>query len=384
MTTTTPTAHGLEGEWTTPDWPPITHDFARRVVAHYPALGDALKILTVSPRPFSSASLVLTGAGAVFLKRHSMLIRTPHELEEEHRFLAHLAAQNFPVPRVLRDSQGRSAIEVENWTCEIQSVPEGLDLYRDAISWTPFTSIAHASSAGELLGRFHLAAQNFSAPPRDTRHLVSSFTIFSAPAPLAALKQFLASRPRLRAYLKATGWTREAFTLLAPFHARLSPLLPALGSQWTHNDWHASNLLWSNSTSGAHAVATIDFGLADRATALHDLTLAIERNAIGWLSLGKISPLPMHIDHARALIAGYASTRPFTRAEAAALAPMLALAHAEFALSEADYFLAVLNSESKARLAVEGYLLGHARWFASNEGSTFLNAIEEAALGNAR
>lgn len=387
MTSTTPTAHGLEGEWTTPDWPPITLDFARRALAHYPALGNALQILSISPRPFSSASLVLTDAGPIFLKRHSTLIRTPQQLKEEHRFLAHLAAKKFPVPLLLQDSLGRTAIELTdaniNWCCELQSVPDGNDLYRDAISWTPFTSIAHARSAGKLLARFHRAAAGYNAPHRATRHLVSSFTIFSAPAPLAALDQFLATRPELRRWLAGSNSLREALTLLAPFHARLLPLLPALPTQWTHNDWHASNLLWSGSGPNTHAVAAIDFGLADRACALLDLALALERNCIEWLSLGKLTPLHTHLDHARALIAGYASTRAFTRAEAAALAPMLALSHAEFALSEADYFLTVLHSEAKAQLAIQGYLLGHARWFASCDGSAFLAALEGAAYESA-
>jgi Ser/Thr protein kinase RdoA (MazF antagonist) len=383
LTTTQPTAHGLEGEWTTPDWPPITLDFARRVLENF-TLGPALEILSVSPRPFSSASLVLTDSGPVFLKRYSTLVRAPQDLQEEHRFIDHLAANAFPVPQILRDRNNRTAIELAdtniNWCCEVQSVPAGHDLYRDAISWTPFTSLAHARSAGVLLGRFHLSAQSFSAPRRSARHLVSSFTIFAAADPLTALQDFLSTRLQLAAYIANSNQTEEAFALLAPFHQKLLPLLPQLGSQWTHNDWHASNLLWLNDT----AVAAIDFGLADRTTAIHDLALAIERNCIEWLSLNKLSPLPTHLDHARALIHGYASTRPFTHAEAAALVPMLALCHAEFALSEADYFLTVLNSAPKAHLAIDGYLLGHAHWFASHEGAAFLHALEEAAHDCAR
>ena len=100
MTTAHPTAHGLEGEWTTPDWPPISLDFARRVLQNF-TLGPALQILSVSPRPFSSASLVLTASGPVFLKRYSTLVRTPHDLEEEHHFIDHLAAAQLPVSQMI-------------------------------------------------------------------------------------------------------------------------------------------------------------------------------------------------------------------------------------------------------------------------------------------
>ena len=384
MTTAHPTAHGLEGEWTTPDWPPISLDFARRVLQNF-TLGPALQILSVSPRPFSSASLVLTASGPVFLKRYSTLVRTPQDLEEEHRFIDHLAAAQFPVPHILRDRNNRTAIELPdaniNWCCELQSVPTGVDLYCDAISWTPLISLTHARSAGELLGRFHLVAQSFSTPRRSTRQLVSSFAIFASCDPLTALQKFLSTRPQLSAYIASSNQTEEAFALLAPFHQRLLPLLPLLNSQWTHNDWHASNLLWHNDS----ADAAIDFGLADRTTAIHDLALAIERNCIEWLSLGKLSPLPTHLNHAHALIRGYASTRPFTHSEAAALAPMLALCHAEFALSEADYFLTVLNSAPKAHLAIDGYLLGHAQWFASPQAQpscTHSRRRLMTALGN--
>ena len=51
---------------------------------------------------------------------------------------------------------------------------------------------------------------------------------------------------------------------------------------------------------------------------------------------------------------------------------MTALCHAEFALSEADYFLGVLHSQEKARMAYDGWLVGHARWFRSAAGKQLL------------
>ena len=52
---------------------------------------------------------------------------------------------------------------------------------------------------------------------------------------------------------------------------------------------------------------------------------------------------------------------------------MTALCHAEFALSEADYFLGVLHSEEKAVMAYDGWLVGHAQWFLSNAGRSMLD-----------
>jgi hypothetical protein len=58
---------------------------------------------------------------------------------------------------------------------------------------------------------------------------------------------------------------------------------------------------------------------------------------------------------------------------------MTALCHAEFALSEADYFLGALHSEEKAVMAYDGWLVGHARWFHSAAGQKLLDALRRRA-----
>jgi len=102
---------------------------------------------------------------------------------------------------------------------------------------------------------------------------------------------------------------------------------------------------------------------------------------VEWLTLvqGANQPPAVHLDDLAALLDGYESVRPLSPEEAAALAPMTALCHAEFALSEADYFLGVLNSEEKAAMAYDGWLVGHARWFASAPGRKLLDALRRRA-----
>ena len=85
--------------------------------------------------------------------------------------------------------------------------------------------------------------------------------------------------------------------------------------------------------------------------------------------------VPLHLDDLHAMLDGYESVRPLSNKEAAALAPMAAICHAEFALSEADYFLGVLHSKEKAVMASDGWLVGHARWFRSVHGKKLLDAI---------
>jgi Ser/Thr protein kinase RdoA (MazF antagonist) len=381
--TTTALAHGMDGTLVVPDWPPLTLEEVRPLLREFPECGEPIQILSVSPRPFSAASVVGAQSGRVFIKRHHHLVRDREALLEEHRFIHHLRANGAPVPEVLASLSGETAIENGDWTYEVHEVPDGVDLYWDAHSWTPFRSTKHAFSAGRALAQLHQASDGFGAPARKPRPLVAGFTIFAGADPRSEMKRYLAARLAFAADEMTTEACDEALELLIPFHAELRPLLPALRPLWTHNDLHASNLLWSSDGADAHAVAIIDFGLADRTNAVHDLAHAIERNIVEWLALtsdpGLFETVPVHIESLYALLAGYESVRPLSIEESAALAPVCALCHAEFALSEADYFLGVLRSPDQARLASVDYLVGHARWFRSRSGAKLLDALRRWA-----
>jgi Ser/Thr protein kinase RdoA (MazF antagonist) len=380
---TTAKAHGMDGSMVEPDWAPLTIDEVRTLLAAFPYCGEPVRILSVSPRPFSAASVVETKSGKVFVKRHHRAVRDQEGLHEEHRFMQHLLAHGALVPRVFTDASGETAIEKGDSIYEVHEVPAGIDLYEEAISWTPFRSTGHARSAGEALAKLHQASQRFDAPLRKVQPLVASFTIFADDDPDAAMERYLAARPALTEDAVARRGCAEALELLTPFHTQLRPLLSSLKPLWTHNDLHASNLFWSDSSDKANALAVIDFGLADRSNAVHDLAQAIERNIVEWLELredtGQEDDLHAHIDHLEALLGGYDSVRPLSENEAAALAPMTALCHAEFALTEADYFRGVLRSDEKARLASIDYLVGHARWFRGAGGQKLLDAIRDWA-----
>lgn len=359
-------SHGLDGSLVDPDWAPLTLDELRAVFENLPA-GKPLSILSTSPRPFSAASVIQTDRQRVFVKRHARAVRDAEGLLEEHRFMVHQRANGINVPRVLSAKSGMTAFESGDSTYEVHEVPPGCDLYQDAISWTPFQSPEHARSAGTMLARMHIASERFDAPPRKVRPLVASFSIFASQRPSGALEDYLRVRPVLNHDPQTRRDCEQALELLAPFHKELRPLLPSLPSLWTHNDLHASNLFWSAHSPTAHATAAIDFGLADRTNAIYDIAQAIERNIVEWLELARDPDggdrVVVHLDHLWALLDGYESVRPFTTAEAGAVAPMTALAHAEFALTEADYFLGVLDSPARAHVATFDYLCGHARWF---------------------
>jgi Ser/Thr protein kinase RdoA (MazF antagonist) len=360
-------AHGMDGTLVEPDWPPLCLEEVRELLCQFPALDGPVQIVSHSPRPLSAAAVVATPSANVFIKRHHCAVRDSEGLLEEHRFLAHLASVGGEIPRVLAARSGKSAIELGQWTYEVHETPPGIDLYEDAISWTPFRCSGHARTAGKALACLHLAAEAFNAPRRKPRPLVASFTVFADAYPAAAMDRYLAARPSLAGHGGVRECALEALDVLAPFHNELAPLLPSLAPLWTHNDLHCSNLFWSDASEQSRATAIIDFGLADLTNAVHDLAHAVERNIVEWLVLvqnpSHPERVPIHLDHLEALLDGYESVRPLSAKEAAALAPMTALCHAEFALSEADYFLGILHSETNARMAYDGWLLGHAHWF---------------------
>jgi Ser/Thr protein kinase RdoA (MazF antagonist) len=376
-------AHGLDGSLVQPDWPPLTFDEVSTLLAKIPSAGDPIDILSTSPRPFSAASVVKTRLEKLFIKRHARTVRDAEGLMEEHRFMEHLRANGVGVPAIYATVSGDTAIETSEWTYEVHGIPEGTDLYEDAISWTPFRSVEHARSAGEMLARLHLAAANYNAPPRKPRPLVASFTIFASQDVRDALRQYLGARPELNQHVPVRRDCEEALNLLAPFQDELKPLLASLQPLWTHNDLHASNLFWSDSSPNARAISVIDFGLADRTNAVYDLAQAIERNIVEWLVLMHDpqhgEEVPVHLNHLWAMLDGYERVRPLNPAESTALAPMLALSHAEFALTEAHYFLAVLHSPEKARVATNDYLVKHAQWFRGPGKEKLLNPLRRWA-----
>jgi len=385
-------AHGLTGSLVEADWPALTLAEVDAVLRRYPQCGGAVRVVSVSARPFSAASVVETTRGRVFVKRHSRAVRDCAGLLEEHRFLEYLAGRTFLVRAALKDGDGESAVGgVDGWTYEVHPVTDGLDVYEDALSWTPFLCVEHARAAGRALGELHRAAGGFDAARRKTQPLVASFAILGgelagaglAEEPVARMEAYLADRPLLREYAEARQWRRSFGEVLLPLYAKLEPWLGGLTPLWTQNDFHASNLTWSETGPGAGVRSVIDFGLADRTTAVHDVATAIERNLVEWLRVGEAEGAGLvRFDQLDALLAGYEDVRAMSLGERQALVALLPLVHCEFALSETDYFLSVLGSEEKARLGYEGYFLGHAEWFRSEAGRKLLEHLQRWADGD--
>jgi Ser/Thr protein kinase RdoA (MazF antagonist) len=392
--------HGMGKELVEPDWPPLTDDEVSEVLGGWgtPEVADQPVVAWRSPRPMSAAALVRRGSVTVFLKRHHVSVRNPAQLAAEHAFASHLRRRGQPVPLVLHRANGQSVLRRGEFCYEAHQLAEGIDLYRDAVSWSPYTSRGHALAAGRALAALHLAAADFPAPARPFAALMNSCRLICAADPRAEADRLAGEGPGLAGYLAGRRWPQDFAAYLLPLVRRAAPLARALPGQWGHGDWHPSNLTWTSAEPGARVCGIFDFGLANRTFAVHDLAIALERSVVPWLDLDPKNPknpkTPKHpktpenpvttgvgvatadadLDAGAALLDGYQQVRPLTGIEAAALPRVLPVVHLEYALSEAAYFTGVTRSRAGADLAYE-YLIGHARWFGQPQGAALLGFL---------
>jgi len=354
------------------DWPSLTSEEVKAVLG-----GEIAEIEWRSPRPLSTTARVRTASGRrLMIKRLPLGLRTPEALAEEHGFMDHLRERGIPIPAAWTAGvQG-------DFVYEVQEVGVGEDVYQSAFSWSPYQPV-HPAEAGAMLARLHTAAEGYEAPARPWRPLKSGFSLFGSADPIAAVEQITDRRPQLADFLAARDWHSDVERLMLPFHQRLVPLLDDLAPLWTHNDWHGTNLLWSATGDQPSITSVLDFGLADRTTAAYDLAIAIERFAVDWVGLRDGGPAGIPRSELQQFLAAYASVRPLSPAEASALPHLFPLCHAEYELSEIDYFLSVVpgGSEKNAEIAYRDWFLGHTKWSlcrsksGAEEGQAFLGLL---------
>jgi Ser/Thr protein kinase RdoA (MazF antagonist) len=371
--------HTMEAGLAAPDWPALCMREIDVLAEHAPILRSPREIVWRSPRPFCAAARIRAGGSEYFVKRHARAVRNAAAVEEEHRFMAHLRAAGFPVPAVHADALGRSAIAVGDWTFEVHGIAQGADLYREVHSWEPVHGEAHARAMGAALAQMHLASRGYVAPARKPRPLMGGFEIVGGQDLASGLARYLQERPAAAGFIAGNGGVQAVLDALRPWHERLRPHLASLEALWVHNDWHASNLFWASVTGEVKVSSVIDFGLSNLGCAISDLATALERNTIAWLESAEFAPSPAtriaRSPLAKSLLEGYLAVRTLDPVERAALAAMVPLAHVEYALSEVDYFNGVVHKPHNARLAHPAFLLGHLRWFGSDEGQDYLDSL---------
>ena len=355
-----------------PDWPPLTLDEVDDVLG-----GGAEAITWRSPRPLSTTAKVRMASGeTLIVKRLPQTLRTPEALAEEHGFMDHLRERGIPIPKAWT-----AGIRGE-FTYEIQELGVGEDRYQGTFSWSPYQSDIDAAQSGTMLGRLHIAALGYDAPARPARPLVGRFTAFSQADPVAAIERLAAERPTLGDFLAARDWRGDVERVLLPAHEQIRPLLDDLEPLWTHNDWNGTNLLWTDSAPSS----VIDFGLADRTTRIHDIAVALERFAVDWLSIRDGGPARVQVEQTKSFLRSTTLGEHLTAEEGLALPLLFPLVHAEYELSEIDYFLSVVpgGSPENAEIAYRDYFLGHTEWTTkTEEGQALLGLLRAQPFSKA-
>ncbi len=371
----------MQNDLVTPDWPALSEREIADVLAQY-FRSDLLnsippRVTWRSPRPMSVGALVTTGTRRVFVKRHHVRVRSRERLELEHAFGRHLRARGVNTPAVMTSRRGSSVVEREDFLYEVHELAAGVDVYRDVPSWHPFQHRAHARSAGAALARFHRASADFDAPPGRFGALVDSVEILRAASPTQAYLRLVTGRHELADSLSSYDLRNDFETYLREPVEAAALRARGLDPRWTHGDWHASNLTWDRDSPNAGVASVLDLGLANRTLVMHDLATAIERNIIDWLDTKGAGRISVDFDALDDLLGGYHQVSPLTGEDIETLRVLLPVAHVEFALSEVEYFGAIVRSPSNADLAYSSYLLGHVQWFASPDGAALLTHLAD-------
>lgn len=390
-------------------WPDVSEGEARsliRLMRRADGVGMN-RIVSHSGRPTGAAALVDTSRGLLFIKRYARSVRDVDTIVPYHRFAAYVADRGISTPRfeMFVSSDGDAPVSDDalssglsspgsgdSWRAAVDGsvlvhgpmayeaywVADGEDLYGDALTWDPPRTIGHARSLGGFLARIDVASRGFDDPPLTPNGMSNRFGVFASEDIDAAVDSWLDGRPSVRRYLELTGRELHAdLDVVRPYARALSRSYGTLETQWTHGDPHVSNFLWTNGRPSA----VIDFGLADRNTALFDLAMLIERHCIQWVDVMNGNEDAYRLDVAEALLDGYAEVRPLSDVERMILPDVLAISQAQAGLAWLQYYMDGTHRMDDAAWCYDVCLMAHTRWFGSPSGRRFLDGLR-ALLGS--
>ena len=242
-----------------------------------------------------------------------------------------------PVPEVLRLADGQSVLPRGQFCYEAHQVADGVDLYRDAVSGSPYASLGHAYAAGAAPARLHLAAADFGLLAARPVGLPTNScqVVIGAADPLAMASRLPPARPALTA-TRPDGPRPADFRDAARFRRsgtprRCWPPCPRSGGTATGTRPTSPGPRprrtpgWPGSSTSGWPTGLI---------AVHDLALALERAVVSWLDLPETGTATADLAVAAVILDGYQTVRPLSDAEAAALPRLLPVVHLEYALSE--------------------------------------------------
>ncbi len=342
-------------------WDPIAPREAEAV------LGEPVEITASHRRWLFAVARCRTETGDVMLKRQPPMGRQADQLLWQHRLTNHLADRAVPAARAL------AMHELAGLWYELFEPAAGEDRYEGTDSWEPFGTLEDVRAAGSMLARLHVAGGDFE--PRRAQPQ-AGFVVqlgLAGRGAVGAVERLCRLRPAVADHLaRRRDWQRDVAAAYERPLERLAPLLHQLPEAPLHGDWQTNNLFFD--LFGVAGV--IDFHQADFGPRLLDLAVAIERNCFFWNRLSAGEEGAYDLEHAAALLAAYESVAPLTPAERIAFADVLGCCQFEYGISFLDYYWGVERDREKADWAWDTFVLGHARWWQSDEGLEVRGTLE--------
>ncbi|MFT8592285.1 MAG: phosphotransferase [Bifidobacterium sp.] len=390
-------------------WPDIEMMESQRILDALDQPLRARSIVSHSGRPTSAASLIRTDRGLVFIKRYSRTVRDVETIAPYHRYAEFLSHSGISTPRFLRfnpeASVSPTAMEELGNTDMLNVDPQlsvaqqhsvnpqtatvaitadaayeaymastGEDRYGKALSWDPPKTLEEARNLGESVAKIDAASRDFDEPRMRPNGMSNTFGLFASDDIHASWKSWVARRPAVQRYIRLTNRDiSHDLDIVQPYAGKVAAHYGQLHRQWTHGDPHTSNFLWTGNAPST----VIDFGLADRNTAVFDLAMAIERHAIQWVAVMDGHEDACRPDIAESIIRGYCSHRPLQDAEKLILPELLAICQAESGLNWLQYYMDGVHRLDDAAWCYDVCFLAHTRWFSTGPGRALLDSIRD-------
>lgn len=212
---------------------------AEQALTHFPLLGARLTPIEVGL--INLTYRVDTQVGLQFALQRLNPIFGAQVNEDIDRVTQHLEARGLCTPKLLRTVKGQAWAELEGEIWRVLTWIQGENLSRA-------DSPARTRAAGHLLGRFHAALQDFSAPFENTR-----LGVHDTPRHLAALQSALQQHADHRLF-DEVGPLAQSILL----DAEAVGALPDLPDRVVHGDPKLNNIIFDAQTGQGRCLIDLD------------------------------------------------------------------------------------------------------------------------------
>lgn len=309
--------------------PTIEAAILERVLLQYPQLGELKNITHNGLSRNHSACLFESRAGTFFAKGYDLRWSDASALKGEHAIIRHLNAATYPTPHLHLNASSETLTWIDEAPFALFDVAKGEDRYGSAPVFAPFASVPEAGSAGEHLGKLHLALASMTAPsPRSFIGLTAQYRLIAAPSIRDGIETLFESAKHLKGFVADRPDFPWLLERMEGYRDRMYPHWLECRRGHIHGDFIKRNLLWD----GPQVASVLDFDCWNEGAWVYDLALALLPCGFNWPKLFAGSKTVNQQDLS-AFLEGYQSVNPLNTAEREILPDVMESARCEFYLS---------------------------------------------------